>query len=292
METLATKIVPHIWFDKEAKEAIDFYVSLFPDSKVKRLTSFTSTPSGDVDVLEFSLWGYDFMAINAGPVFTVNPSISFYVYCGSEEIINKLHQELSQNGKIMMPLDKYPWSEKYCWVQDKYGVSWQLDVADHPSEQKILPNLLFANEKMDKVKEAVDLYTSVFKDFEVIITAPHDPSSGLPEGSLLFAQVQLNGYYLNLMSSTMKHEFDFNEAVSLIVLCDDQEEIDYYWEKFTVEGEEQPCGWLKDKFGVSWQIDPAEMGEIMNNPDKEQRERSIQAMMQMKKLDIRALKEA
>jgi predicted 3-demethylubiquinone-9 3-methyltransferase (glyoxalase superfamily) len=148
------KITPHLWFDKEAIEAADFYVSLFPNSKVTNVTALHDTPSGDVNVVSFELSGQPFMAISAGPLFKFNPSVSF------------------------------------------------------------------------------------------------------------------------------------------IVNCDTQEEIDYYWGKLSAVPEAEQCGWLKDKYGVSWQIVPTEMNEMMKNGSREQIDRVTQAFLPMKKFDIAKLKEA
>lgn len=287
------KIIPHLWFDKEAKEAAQFYTSLFPNSTITNITTISGTPSGDVDIASFNLSGIDFMAISAGPMFKINPSISFYVYCGSNEDIERLYNRLIDNGSALMPLDKYPWSEKYAWVQDKFGLSWQLDIDKINSEQKILPSLLFVNDKFGRVKEAVEFYNSIFPDSKILFEAPFDKSAGVPDGTLLFAQFNLNGYLFNSMSGgNMKHEYDFNEALSLMVYCKDQQEIDYYWEKLTVGGTEQPCGWVKDKFGVSWQIVPDEFNEMMKTKDKEQLERLTKAFLKMTKFDLEGLRKA
>lgn len=292
MHIPTNKIVPHLWFDKEAKEAANFYVSIFPNSKLKGITTISGTPGGDADIVSFSLWGSDFMAINAVPIFKFNPSISLFVYCGSEKEIDRIYKALMDGGQAMMPLDKYPWSPKYAWVQDKYGLTWQLDMDEINSQQKILPSLLFVNEKQTKVKEALNFYHDTFPNSRMILEAPYDKSSNLPEGSLLFAQYNLSGSLMNAMSSALKHDYDFNEAVSLMVYCENQEEIDYYWEKFTREGQEQPCGWLKDKYGVSWQIVPRAMDKMMSTANKEQLDRVTKVMLTMMKLDLKKLQDA
>lgn len=290
---MASIIVPHLWFDKEAREAAEYYSSIFQNSQVTNVTTISGTPSGNVDLVSFKLWGVNFSAISAGPLFKINPSISFFVYCGSDSEIEQLYNKLMDGGFALMPLDKYPWSNKYAWVQDKYGVSWQLDIDSINSDQKIVPAILFANEKAAKVKYAVDFYCSVFPNSKILMESPWDKSSGMPEGSILFAQFKLNGYILNAMSGgTVKHEFDFNEALSFMVYCKDQKEIDYYWEKLTEGGIEQPCGWVKDKFGVSWQIVPEEMITMMKTGDKKQLDRLTQTMLKMVKLDLELLREA
>jgi len=292
MHIPTNKIVPHLWFDKEAKEAANFYVSVFPNSKLKGVTTISGTPSGDADIVSFNLWGSDFMAISAGPMFKFNPSISLFVYCGSEKEIDRIYKALMDGGQALMPLDKYPWSPKYAWVQDKYGLTWQLDMDEINSQQKILPSLLFVNEKQTKVKEALNFYHDTFPNSRMILEAPYDESSNLPKGSLLFAQYNLGGSLINAMSSNLKHNYDFNEAVSLMVYCDNQEEIDYYWQKFTHDGQEQPCGWLKDKYGVSWQIVPTAMDKMMQTSNKEQLDRVTKVMLTMMKLDLKKLQDA
>ncbi len=280
------KLVPHLWFDKEAREAAEYYASIFRDSEVTNVTAISGTPSGEVDIVSFKIWGVEFTAISAGPVFKINPSISFFVYCGSDSEIERLYNSLSENGSVLMPLDKYTWSSKYAWVQDKFGVSWQLDLDDINSGQKIVPAILFVNDKAGAVKVAAEHYTSIFPDSKILMESPWDKSSGMPEGSVLFTQFKLNGYIFNSMSGgTLKHEFDFNEAVSFMVYCNDQKEIDYYWEKLSAGGSEQPCGWVKDKFGVSWQVVPVEMMTMMQTDDKEQLDRLTRSMLKMGKLD-------
>lgn len=148
------KIVPHLWYNTEAKEAASFYVSVFPDSRITDVSTISETPSGSVDIVSFELCGQPFMAISAGPLFRFNESVSFMIYCES------------------------------------------------------------------------------------------------------------------------------------------QEEIDYYWEKLTSGGEEQPCGWLKDRYGLSWQVVSAEMDEMMRSKDNEQLERVTKALLKMKKFDLAELRRA
>ena len=160
------KIIPHLWFDKEAKEAAEFYTATFPDSKLTNITTIHDTPSGDCDVVSFELWGYSFMAISAGPLFTFNPSVSFMVNFDPAQgkdataRIDKVWGNLSAGGNILMPLDKYPFSERYGWVQDKYGLSWQLILTNPEGEERpiIIPFLLFVGDFTPKQKK---LLTSI-----------------------------------------------------------------------------------------------------------------------------------
>jgi predicted 3-demethylubiquinone-9 3-methyltransferase (glyoxalase superfamily) len=138
------KITPHLWFDKEAKEAAGFYASLFPDSNVTNITTIHDTPSGDCEVVSFELSGQPFMAISAGPFFKFNPSVSFHFKCGTKDEVDTLWEKLAKGGTVLMELGEYPFSERYGWIQDKYGLSWQLIfVGESEIKQKILPVLLF-----------------------------------------------------------------------------------------------------------------------------------------------------
>ena len=129
---MAQKITPNLWFDKEAVEAAEFYTSIFPDSGRTFTSRIKDTPSGDCDIVSFELMGYEFRAISAGPHFKPNPSISFIVNFDpkydkdARKRIDEIWDKLSEGGKILMSLDTYSFSERYGWIQDKYGVSWQI----------------------------------------------------------------------------------------------------------------------------------------------------------------------
>jgi predicted 3-demethylubiquinone-9 3-methyltransferase (glyoxalase superfamily) len=116
MATIKQKIVPHLWYDKEAREAAEFYTSIFPDSKVTNVTTLRNTPSGDADVVSFELSGQPFMAISAGPMFKFNEAISLMVYCDTQKEIDYYWEKLSAD----------PEAEQCGWLKDKYGLSWQV----------------------------------------------------------------------------------------------------------------------------------------------------------------------
>ena len=295
------KIIPHLWFDKEAKEAAEFYSSAFPDSKVTNITTIRNTPSGDCDIVSFKLWGYSFMAISAGPLFKFNPSVSFMVNFDPSQDqdakarIDKMWAKLSLGGNVLMPLDKYPFSERYGWVQDKYGLSWQLILTNPEGEERpiIIPSLLFVGDVCGKAEEASDLYLSIFKHCKrgalVRYGAGQAPDK---EGAVMFTDFMLAGQWFAAMDSAREHKFKFNEAISFMVNCDTQEEIDYYWEKLSAVPEAEQCGWLKDKFGLSWQIVPTELDEMMRKGTPGQNVRVTQAFLKMKKFDLVALRKA
>lgn len=297
------KIVPHLWYDTQAKEAAEFYVAAFGgDSKVKNVTTITNTPSGDCDIVSFSLQDYEFMAISAGPLFTFNPSISFILNFDpskdpqARQHLDALWEKLSQGGTPLMPLQEYPFSKHYGWIQDKYGLSWQLMLTDPEGEERpfITPALLFVTEGCDKAEEATDFYLSVFKNAKrgslVRYPAGMEPNK---EGSVMFTDFTLEGQWFAAMDgSAGMHKFAFNEAISFIVNCENQEEIDYYWEKLSAVPQAEQCGWLKDTYGVSWQIVPTAMGEMMATKDEAKLARVTQAFLKMKKFDLAELQKA
>ncbi len=287
------KIIPHLWFDTQAKEATAFYVALFKDSKVDNVATITGTPSGDSDIVNFTLAGKAFMAISAGPYFKLNPAISLFVTFDSEAEIEAAWNALIEGGKALMPYQTYPWATKYGWLQDKYGLSWQLSMSEnHQMAQKITPLLMFTQGVAGKAKEAIETYTSIFPDSKIEMSVPYEKGEGDTEGFIKHARFTLAGEHFMAMDSSGPHEFTFNEAVSLIVNCDTQEEIDYYWGKLSAVPEAEQCGWLKDQYGVSWQIQPTVMKEMMASGDKEKVARVTQAFLKMKKFDIVELERA
>lgn len=291
-------ITPHLWFDKEAKEAAEFYVTVFGrDSKVTSTTPISDTPSGDVEVVTFKLLGQDFMAISAGPLFKVNPSVSFFVNFDpsqrddAKEALNALWADLSEGGTTYMPLDEYPFSKRYGWIQDKYGVSWQLILSNPEGDLRpnIIPSLMFTSTVCGKAEEAMKFYTSVFADSKQGIIARYGVDQPPDkEGTVMYEDFMLLGQWFTAMDSARMHGVTFNEAISFVVNCDTQEAIDYYWEKLSAVPQAEQCGWCKDKFGVSWQIVPSRMGELMGGAP-EQRARVTQAFLKMKKFDIATL---
>lgn len=295
------KIVPHLWYDKEAKEAAEFYVSIFPDSKMTDVTTIHDTPSGDSEIVSFELLEQKFKAISAGPYFKFNPSISCTVRfdptreTDAKEKLSEVWNKLSEGGTALMPLDKYPFSDWYGWIQDKYGLTWQLILTNPDGEERpaITPSFLFAGEQYGKTEEALHFYLSVFKEAKLGQIARY-PKGMEPdkEGNIMFSDFSLENQWFTAMESGYEHPFKFNEALSFMVYCDGQEEIDYYWEKLSAVPEAEQCGWLKDKFGVSWQIVPRAMDEMMSKGTPEQLERVTKAFLTMKKFDLAELQKA
>ena len=295
------KITPHLWFDKEAIEAAEFYCSLFSGSELTYITTLHDTPSGDCDVVSFQLSGQPFMAISAGPLFTFNPSVSFILNFdpsrdrNARETLDTTWKRLSQGGKVLMPLDKYPFSERYGWIQDKYGLSWQLILSDPSGEERpfIVPSLLFVGGVCGKSEEAINFYLGLFGGTKRGIVARY-PGGMEPdkEGTIMFADFMIEQQWFAAMDSAREHNFSFNEAISFMVSCDTQQEIDYFWEKLSAVPEAEQCGWLKDMYGLSWQITPASLDEMMQKGTPVQIARVTQAFLPMKKFDIAKLRKA
>ena len=287
------RITPHLWFDTQAKEAAELYTSLFADSEVTDVTILRDTPSGDCDVVAFTLAGQPFQAISAGPLFSFNPSISFRVDCATTDEVDDCWNRLIDGGQTLMPLDTYPFSPRYGWLQDRFGLSWQLMHTESEIPQKIVPTLMFVGDVCGKAEEAIGLYTSVFENAQVgdIMRygagAEHDTAD-----SVQYAPFTLDGSHLAAMDSAGPHEFSFNEAVSLMVPCDTQAEIDHYWDRLSAVSEAERCGWLKDRFGVSWQIVPSALNDMMRTSDEETLGRVTRSFLAMKKFDLAELESA
>lgn len=288
------KITTHLWFDREALEAADFYTSTFKDSRIKNKSMIHNTPSGSVDIVTVELLGQEFTLISAGPLFRFNPSISFLVACKTKNEVNALWKKLSREGTALMELGEYPFSEKYGWVQDKYGVSWQLMfMGDRKITQRITPTLMFVGDVVGKAEEAIRFYVSVFRDARAGDVLRYgrgeEPDK---EGTIKHASFRLEGQEFAAMDSARRHDFAFNEAISFIVNCDTQEEIDYYWGRLSADPKAEQCGWLKDRYGLSWQIVPTAMEEMLKDKDEKRLARVTEAFLKMKKFDIDALKRA
>ncbi len=288
------KIVPHLWFDREAVDAARLYTSLFENSAINGIATLSGTPSGDVEIVDLVLANLRFSAISAGPYFKFNPAVSLMVSCGSRQEVDALYSVLSVEGSILMPLGDYPFSQWYAWIQDRYGLNWQVMLVEKVDEaNKIRPNLLFAGPVCGMATEAIDYYVSVFDNSVRGFVNRYGDGEAMDERAQVnYAELNIMGTQLVVMDHGFGGDFTFNEAFSLIVLCDDQAEIDKYWERLSFVSEAEQCGWLKDRFGVSWQIIPSNWTEIMMNGDKEALKRVTDTFLKMKKIDIAMIEAA
>ena len=269
-----------LWFDGKAKEAALYYKEVFGDVEI-----ISENPMAVV----YQIFGRRFMNLNGGPGFNINPSISFFISMENEAKTQSLWEKLTVDGKILMPLNKYPWSDKYGWCADKFGVNWQL-MLGHKSKSKLMPNMLFTGQQNGKANEAIHFYTNLFKGATVINIDTYKKGEPDTEGNIKYAQFELNELSFGAMDSSAPHQFSFNEAVSFIITVDTQEEIDYYWNYLIQNGAPGKCGWLKDKFGISWQVVPTCLGKFMTNPATAPK--AAYAFLQMSKFIIADLEKA
>ena len=276
---MSKKIYPCLWFDGQAKAAAEFYAGIFPNSTILHDSGM---------VVMFEVMGEKIMGLNGGPMFQLNASISFMVHLDSREAIDKAWEQLSEGGTVMMGLDKYPWAERYGWIKDKFGMTWQLMLADMVD---LAPSMLFANTQYGRGLEAMERYQSIFPDSGTDIKEIYGPGAPQAEGNLMFGRFHIKDYSIVAMDGPGDHQFQFNEAFSFVVQCADQAEIDHYWNSLIANGgNESMCGWLKDSFGVSWQIIPASLSTLMSNPATSKN--VMQELLKMKKLDIATLEKA
>lgn len=290
------KITPFLWFEKDMKKITDFYLSVFPGSKVKNSGGLDNTPSGHVSTATVEIYGLDFDFMTAGPYLPFKPTASFLIACDTSEEADTLWSKLSATGKILMELSVYPFAEKYGWVQDQYGVSWQIMFSSQmKSTQKVIPTLMFAGTVCGRAEEAVNFYTSVFHNSKtnyLVKYGPEDIEKTEDKAVVKHAGFTIENCNMALMDSGRASPLSFEQAISFIVSCDTQAEIDYYWEKLTAGGKEIQCGWINDKFGVPWQIVPTRLGEMMSEGSPEQIARVTEAFMKMVKFDVEGLEGA
>ena len=300
------KITPCLWFDNQAEQAVNFYKSVFDNIKIGRTAKYDKASAqasgqreGSILTTEFEIEEYKFLGLNGGPIFKLNPSVSFFVNCKTIEETEQLWKKLSDGGKILMALDKYPFSEKYGWLEDKFGVSWQLIIFNGEADQKIIPSLMFTK-NTGKAEEAINFYTSVFSQRD---GSPDNSKPGSffrfengqapdKDSKIAYADFKLAGQKFAAMDGADEHNFNFNEAISFVVNCETQEEVDYYWDKLSALPQAEMCGWLKDKYGVSWQIVPAKLGELLSSKENSKSQRVMQKVLQMKKINIAELENA
>lgn len=278
-------IFPCLWYDGDANESAAFYCQVFNG----KITADTPV------VMNIDLFGQKLMLLNGGPQFEKNASVSFMVICETEDEVQTYWDQLSDGGIALMPLDSYPWSKKYGWVRDRYGVTWQLFFGEKKDDQKIVPTFMFIHQNNGKAMEAMEFYTQTFPNSKIgniLYYKDGGEPNEIPE-NVQHANFVINGYSIYCMDNSFDHPFDFNEGISMVIMTDDQAQTDHLWDTLTSEGgRESICGWLKDKYGFSWQIVPKRLIQLMNDSDQEKAHKVVQAMMKMQKIIIKDLEEA
>lgn len=299
------KIVPNIWNRRQAENAGEFYAKAFTGASSRIESRYPETGLLDfqrdfagealtvgVDIPDPAGEKFHLSLINAGEEFSPNPSISFMlnfdpVLFGSasaaQERLESTWAALGARGKVLMPLGEYPFSALYGWVEDRYGVSWQLALGDGTAEARpyVIPVIMFGGDAQNRAAEALDFYSSVFDDAQQGAKFAYGAATGpATADALMFAELRVGEQWFAVIDSGVEQDFSFTCGVSFEVQCADQAEIDRLWNALSAAPEAEQCGWLADKFGVSWQIVPANMGELMSH------EGAFERMLDMKKLVI------
>lgn len=280
-----------LWFDKAGLPAAEFYISLFKNSKIVNVSRYgevgqeiTGGIPGEVMVVNYMLMGSEFMNLNGGPDFKHTQAFSNFVSLKNEADIERIWKALSPESTVRMALDKYDWSAKYGWIKDRFGIEWQL-MFDPEGHEGIFPAFLFTDKLFGQGEAAINYYTGLFPHSKITSMYRDEKTN-----TVMYASFKLNDKTFVLMEGPGDHSSSFSEAYSITVPCKDQKEIDFYWNEMTKNGGiESQCGWLKDKFGVSWQIQPEMIDEIMTGKNSD---KAFAAMLQMKKMDLEKLKAA
>lgn len=279
-----------LWYDTEAGEALDLYLSLLPGRKLSE-TPLPDTPGGDAMLYEAELGGLYVQLLSAGPHFKLNPAISFKVFCDTTEEVRRLWDGLSRDGQVLMPLDAYDFSPLFGWCADRYGLNWQIVLTGQPIAHKLVPSLLFTGKSHGRAEEALNRYAGLLPGGKVDFVQPYGQDTEYDKAHhVLQGGCTVGGLPLHVQDSGLPHEFFFNEAFSFLVLCDTQAEIDAAWAYLSRDPDSEACGWCKDEFGVSWQVTPRMA--VFQSDDPAAARRVMQAMYPMKKIDLQQLETA
>lgn len=297
---MTQKIVPNIWFAGNAGEAGEFYTTALPRTSAHvamhypdELPDFQKGLEGEPVIVDLDVAGFRITMINSDDTVRPTPSISFMLnfdplmFDGDADAARTALDEtwaaLSDGGQALMPLGEYPFSPHYGWVQDRFGVSWQLMLTDPTGDPRpfVITQIMFSGDVQDRAREAVDLYLSLFDDTAYGTVVAYEQASGTAAaGSIMFGEFRIGEQWFSFMDSNVRHEFGFTPGVSLEIRCADQAEIDHFWNVLSAVPDAEQCGWLVDRYGVSWQVVPENMDELLAKPGAYQR------MLGMKKLVI------
>jgi len=287
-------ITPHLWFDRNGAEAAHFYAGLIPESHFDAPQVIQDTPSGDVEVFSVDLAGLGFVFLSAPRPFALTPAVSFLLTCPTVAEVDRITAGLAEAGSFLMPLGSYPFSGRYAWVVDRFGVSWQVMLTDvHSTVAGITPTLMFVGDQCGHAEEAVGAYVGLFPESRLGAVDRYDEHQPPDRpGTVRHLGFQLSGQSFAAMDSAHDHRFTFTEAISFLVTTEDQTETDSYWEALSADPSAEACGWLKDRWGVSWQIVPRALGRLMSSGDPAVVRAVTRAFLKMKKLNIAELEAA
>ena len=260
-------ITPAMWCDGTADEAAQFYTDVFRD------TSIAEQAPGLAATV--SIHGFRLSLINGGNQYAPNPSISCILnfdpllFGGEEQArayLDELYKRLSTGG-VLMELGEYPFSPRYAWVRDRFGMTWQLMLTDPDGDPRpfVIPSFMFGGTNHAHAEEATDAWIALFDNARRGALYCYEESGPLDAGTVMFTDFTLRGTWMAATDSGTFHDFTFTPGVSMIVSCRDQEEIDRYWAGLSAVPEAERCGWCVDRWGVSWQVVPHNIAELMAN---------------------------
>lgn len=293
------RIIPSLWFAGDAEEAATLYARIFPGARIgdtqryptEGLLDFQQPMAGQVLTIDVELPDLRITLVNASDEFRPNPSASFLVTfdpardADARESVDVLHAALAEGGVERMPLQAYPFSPYYAWVEDRFGVNWQLMVTEPGASQRprVVPALTFCGSAQNRCREAMDLYIDTLPDSAWGMVAEYPEQTGpATPGSIMFSEVRLFGQWFTAMDSGAEMPFAFTEGYSLMVQASGQDQLDAFWSALSSVPEAERCGWCKDRFGLSWQVVPDNLGELMSRPN------AYATLMGMGKIEIDA----
>ncbi|MFV8313217.1 VOC family protein [Aerococcus viridans] len=287
------QIAIQLCFNNQAEEAVKYYTEVFSQSEITREIHYPMA-KGEAVAYDFTIENQAFAAFNGDSDFKMNPSFSLMISLDTAEEVDTLYAKLAKGGKDLMPLDAYPFSDRYAWVEDQFGLSWQIMLApDVPKNYKIRVSLLFAGQYCGQAEQALKDYAAIFQ-----MAAPGHINY-YQEGEAQDARAKVNYAELNVGDQQlvfMDHGFgsdeEFSEAISFQIIAGAQSEVDYYWEKLSADEKAERMGWLKDSHGISWQVVPQAYLQIMETANEEQKKRVLDALFKMKKMDVARLENA
>ena len=258
-------ITPAIWCDGTADEAAQFYTDVFRDASIaEQVPGLAAT---------VSIHGFKLSLINGGNQYAPNPSISCILnfdpllFGGEEQArayLDELYKRLSTGG-VLMELGEYPFSPRYAWVRDRFGMTWQLMLTDPDGDPRpfVIPSFMFGGTNHAHAEEATNAWIALFDNARRGALYRYEEGGPLDAGTVMFTDFTLRGTWMAATDSGTFHDFTFTPGVSMIVSCRDQEEIDRYWAGLSAVPEAERCGWCVDRWGVSWQIVPHNIAELM-----------------------------
>lgn len=296
------RIIPNIWCIRNADEVAAFYEYAFESvpggvtiRSVERypqegLHDFQQSLAGETLTITLEISGFRMMLINGGEEFHPTPALNFMLNFDPlrgpemEKVQSLVWDRLKEEGRVLMELGEYPFSDSYGWVEDRFGVSWQLISTDPEGDPRpfIIPSLMFGGGVQNQAAIAQEHWVKIFPDSQLGARVKYpEPAGPAGEGALMFSEFQLAGQWFTAMDSGVEQHDSFTPGVSLLFEATGQEEVDQMWEALSAVPEAEECGWLVDEFGVSWQIVPDTLEELLKQPG------AFEKLMSMKKIEMK-----